>query len=468
MPSSSAPAATVALTCVPAFMVGLDNLVVVTALAPMRDDLRASVEQLSWTVNAYVLSVGVLMLTGAVVGDRLGRRRMFVAGLLLFSAASAAAALAPSAGWLIAARAIQGAGAALIMPLSLTLLSAAFPPNHRGAAIGAWSAIIGTAVAIGPLVGGAIVEGFSWRWIFWINVPIGLLAAVLSARTLAESFGTSRPLDPAGLTLASAGLLGLVWAIVRGNEAGWSGTETIIPGLFGMSLLAGFAWWQRRTDHPMLPPALVARPRFIAANAAAFLMSAGLWCAAFLVPQYLQTALGHSVLEAGLLMLPWTAVTIVITPLAGLLADRLGNRPLIASGLGLQAVGFAWLALAASPSTPYAELLGPFLLAGIGISLVFPGVANAVVGTEPTGELGLASAINSSLREIGGAFGVAVAVATFTAAGSVLSPQLFTDGMVAALLAAASLSLLGALAALGVSGAATHQPSELATDTTAA
>jgi EmrB/QacA subfamily drug resistance transporter len=467
MVSASSKTAAVVLTCVPAFMVGLDNLVVVTALAPIRDDLQASVEQLSWTVNAYVLSVGVLMLTGAVLGDRLGRRRMFVAGLLVFSAASAGAALAPSAGWLIAARVIQGAGAALIMPLSLALLSAAFPPNRRGAAIGAWSAIIGTAVAIGPLVGGAIVEGFSWQWIFWVNVPIGLLAAILSMRTLPESFGASRPLDLPGLALASGGLLGLVWALVRGNEAGWSDPETLVPGLLGVLLLAGFARRQRRTDHPMLPPALVARPRFVAANAAAFLMSAGLWCAAFLVPQYLQTALGHSVLEAGLLMLPWTAVTIVVTPLAGLLADRLGNRPLIASGLLLQAVGFAWLAATASPSSRYGELVGPFLLAGIGISLVFPGVANAVVGSEGSGELGLASAINTSLREIGGVFGVAVAVATFTAAGSVFSPQLFTDGMVAALLAAASLSLLGALAALGVSGAA-HPPSKLATDPTAA
>jgi EmrB/QacA subfamily drug resistance transporter len=468
MVSASSKTTAVVLTCVPAFMVGLDNLVVVTALAPIRDDLQASVEQLSWTVNAYVLSVGILMLTGAVMGDRLGRRRMFVAGLLVFSAASAGAALAPSAGWLIATRAIQGAGAALIMPLSLTLLSAAFPPNRRGAAIGAWSAIIGTAVAIGPLVGGAIVEGFSWQWIFWINAPIGLLAAVLSMRTLPESFGARRPLDLPGLVLASAALLGIVWALVRGNEAGWSDLETLVPGLLGVSLLAAFAWWQRSTDDPMLPPALVGRPRFIAANAAAFLMSAGLWCAAFLVPQYLQTALGHSVLEAGLLMLPWTAVTIVVTPLAGLLADRLGNRPLIATGLVLQAVGFAWLAATASPSSHYAELVGPFLLAGIGISLVFPGVANAVVGSEPTGELGLASAINSSLREIGGVFGVAVAVATFTAAGSILSPQLFTDGLVPALVVAASLSLLGALAALGVTRAVAPPPAQLATDPTAA
>jgi MFS family permease len=197
-------------------------------------------------------------------------------------------------------------------------------------------------------------------------------------------------------------------------------------------------------------------------------MTGGLWCAAFLVPQYLQTVLGRSALQAGLLMLPWTAVTIVITPLAGLLADRVGNRPLIATGLVLQSIGFAWLALTASPTSPYADLVGPFLVAGIGISLVFPAVANAVVGNEPSGELGLASAINTSFREIGGVFGVAVAVATFTAAGSVLSPQLFTDGLVAALVAAASLSMLGAVAALGVSGAAMQPATELATDPTAA
>jgi EmrB/QacA subfamily drug resistance transporter len=442
-----------ALTCVPAFMIGLDNLVVVTALATIRSDLGASVEQLSWVVNAYVLSFGVLMLTGALLGDRLGRRRMFVVGLVVFSAASAAAALTPSAGGLIAARAVQGAGAALIAPLGLALLAATFPPNRRGAAIGALSAIIGTAVALGPLVGGAIIDGLAWQWVFWINVPIGLLAAALSPRMLREAFGAARPPDLAGLALASAGLLGIVWAVVRGNDAGWAAAETLGPGLLGLLLLAGFARWQRTAAAPMLPPALFASRSFKAANAASFLMLAGLFCAAFVVPQYLQTVLGRSALEAGLQMLPWTAVTIVITPLAGSLADRVGNRLLIVAGLLLQAAGLAWFALAAAPDSDNAGLVGPLLTAGVGLSVVFPTVANAVVGGQASAELGLASAVNNAFREVGGVVGVAIAAAAFSAAGSVRSAAAFTDGTIAALAAAATLSALGVLAALGVSRA---------------
>lgn len=441
-------AAALALTCVPAFMVALDNLVVTTALATIRADLDASVEQLGWTINAYVLTFGVLMLAGAMLGDRLGRRRMFALGLALFTAASAAAALAPSATWLIASRALQGCGAALVMPLSLALVCDAFPAGRRGAAIGAWGAVTGTAVAIGPLVGGAIVEGISWQWIFWVNVPIGTVAVLLAPRLLTESYGARRPIDAPGMLLASAGLFGVVWGIIRANELGWGSAQIVGALVAGAALLAAFVARQARTAVPLLPRSLFANRGFVTANAVSFLMMAALFGAAFVVPQYLQTALGYSPLEAGLRLLPWTGVTMLVTPLAGAWADRIGDRPLMVAGLALQAVGFGWFAAIATPSSGDLALAAPLLVAGVGISLVFPAVANAIMGGLSVDDLGLASATNSSFREIGGVLGVAVAAAVFAGEGGFTTPQLFTDGTVPALTVACGLSALGALVAL--------------------
>jgi EmrB/QacA subfamily drug resistance transporter len=436
------------LCCVPAFMVALDNLVVSTALATIRRSLHASVASLSWTLNAYVLCLGVLMLAGAALGDRLGRRRMFVAGVGVFTLASAAAALSPSAGWLIAARAVQGAGAALVLPLSLALVSAMFPPGQRGAVIGIWGAVTGAAVAIGPLVGGAVVQGIAWRWIFWLNVPIGLLAAALAPRLFAESYGPRRPLDLPGLLLASGGLIGVVWGIVRSGTVGWTSVQTLPSLVVGVALLTAFAIWQVRAQTPLLPTGLLASLPIAAANGATFLMTAALWAAAFLIPQYLQTALGHRPLATGLLLLPWTAAPLFVTPLAGVWADRIGNRPLLVAGLTLQGIGFGWLAAIASATLSYAAMLPPLLVAGIGIALVFPTVANAVVGGIADEDVNLASAANTSFREIGGAFGVAIGFTVFAHNGGIDTPQLFTDGLVPALAVACGLSLLGAVLGL--------------------
>src|SRR3954454_25100255 len=243
----------VVLTAIGSLMAALDTLVVSTALSTIRLDLGATVEQLEWTVNAYNLSFAVLLITGAALGDRYGRRNLYAVGLGLFAAASAAAALAPNVGTLIAARAVQGAGSALIMPLGLALLSAAFPPEKRGAAIGIFSAITGLAVASGPLVGGAVVEGLAWQWIFWINVPIGLATVPLVLRKLRESRGPDAALDLPGLALVTGGALGVVWGLVRGNSAGWASPELIGSLAVGAMLVAAFVAWELRAPEPMLP-----------------------------------------------------------------------------------------------------------------------------------------------------------------------------------------------------------------------
>jgi EmrB/QacA subfamily drug resistance transporter len=441
-----------ALTGIGSLMAALDTLVVSTALSTIRVDLGASVEQLEWTVNAYNLTFAVLLLTGAALGDRYGRRNLYATGLGLFALASAACALAPSVGWLIGARAVQGAGAALLMPLGLALLSAAFPPERRGTAIGIFSAITGLAVASGPLVGGAVVEGISWEWIFWINVPIGLLAVPLVVGRLKESFGPDTSLDLPGLALVTSGALGIVWGLVRGNQAGWSSAEVIGSLAVGALLVAAFVAWELRAREPMLPLHFFRSRAFSAGNAAIFFTFASLFGAVFFYAQLLQTALGYGPLEAGLRLLPWTATFITVAPIAGALADRIGERPLMVGGLLLQAVGMAWLALIAEPGLAYTQLLGPFIVAGVGISMAIPAAQNSVVGSVGLEAIGKAAGTNSMMRELGGVFGIAVVVAVFAAAGGYASVAAFTDGFGPAIGVAAALALAGAIAGLALPG----------------
>ena len=303
-------------TTVALFMVVLDNLVVSTAIPVIRVDLGASLEQLEWTVNAYTLTFAAFLLTGAALGDRFGRRRVFMIGIAIFTAASAGAALAPSAEWLIAARAIQGIGGAIVTPLTLTLLSAAVPASKRGAALGVWSGVAGLAVASGPLVGGAVVEGLSWQWIFWLNVPIGLVLLPIASR-LQESYGPDKALDLAGLGLASAGLLSLTWGIINGHGHGWSSPEIVGALSVGAVLLAAFVLWERRMPEPMLPMRFFENRAFSAANAASLFMYFGMFGSIFLLTQFFQTAQGYSPLEAGLRVLPWTAMPLIVAPIAG-------------------------------------------------------------------------------------------------------------------------------------------------------
>ena len=441
------------LTSVASLMVALDALVVTTSLSAIRLDLGASIEQLEWTVNAYTLSFAVLMMTGAALGDRFGRRRLFVCGTSLFTLASAACALAPGVGWLIAARAIQGAGAALVMPLALALLSAAFPPAERGAALGVFSGVTGLAVLGGPVVGGAITQGIAWEWIFWLNVPIGVVLAPLAWRRISEGFGPAVRLDGPGLALVSAGVLGLVWALVRGNAAGWGSVEVVVSAVAGVLLLVLFVVRERRAVAPMLPLGLFRARAFSAGNAAIFFMTASLFGAVFFMAQFLQIAQGEGPLEAGVRLLPWTATLFVVAPLAGARIERFGERPFVAGGLLLQAVGMAWLAVVVTPGVAYGALVAPLVVAGIGASMTIPAAQSAVVGAVPRAQIGRASGTFSALRQLGGAFGVAILVAVFAAAGDYASPQAFVDGFTPAIAVSAVLSLCGAVAGLAIPGA---------------
>src|SRR3954470_2132772 len=439
---------TIVLASLGVFMSALDTLVVTTSLPALRLDLHASLQSLEWTVNAYNLAFACFLLTGAALGDRFGRRRMYTVGLLAFTAASAAAALSPSAGSLVAARAVQGAGAAIVFPLTLTLISEAFPAEKRGAAIGLWGGITGLGVAIGPVVGGAVVNGISWHWIFWLNVPVGIVLIPLAATRLTESFGPRPQLDIPGLLLAAAGAFGVTWGLVRANAAGWGSAEVLGSLAAGLALGGAFLAWERRTASPMIPVGLFRERTFASANAVSLFMYAGLFGALFLMSQFFQSCLGYSPLEAGVRLLPWSMPPMFIAPIAGALADRYGNRPFMALGLALQAAGLAWVALIAAPDASYLPIGAALVVAGTGTSFCFPTVANAVVGSVPAAEAGVASGTNATIRELGGVLGVAVLATVFARPGVFASPNTFVDGFVPALWVAVAFSGAGVLAAL--------------------
>jgi EmrB/QacA subfamily drug resistance transporter len=434
------------------FMVTLDNLVVSTALPSLRVDLGAGVESLQWVVNAYTLTFAVLLLPAAALGDRFGRRRMFLAGLSFFTFASALAAVAPSADALIAARAVQGAGAAVVAPLTLTLLSDAFPPARRGIALGIWSGVSGLGVALGPLVGGLVVDGLSWQYVFWINVPVGLALLPAARRVLTESHGPAPQLDLGGLALGSLGLLGVVFGIVRGNPAGWGSPEVVGSLLAGAALLVGFVVHETRTRYPMLPMRFFRSRGFAATNAVSLIMYFGIFGSIFFLTQVFQTAQHYTALESGLRTLPWTAMPIFIAPVAGLLSDRIGSRALMVAGLVLQAIAVAWIATVVQVDTPYLELVPAFVMGGAGMALVFAPAANAVLASVRPEEAGQASGATNAIREVGGVMGVAILVAVFSGSGSYASPQAFIDGVTPALWVGAAVLAAGALAATLVPG----------------
>jgi len=430
--SAARPMWTFVITSAALFMAVLDNLVVTFALPEIQVDFGASVQALEWTVNAFTLSFAVFLLTGATLGDRFGRKRMLTVGLVLFSASSAVCALAPNVETLLAGRAAQGIGAALIMPLTLTIVSAAFPGEKRGLALGAWSGIAGLAIALGPLVGGAIVTALSWQWIFWINVPIGAVIAPLAILRLSESFGRQNRLDLVGAGLASGGLFGIVYAIVRGGAVAWTAGEVLLALAAGAVLMIAFIAWELRAAFPMVSMHLFRNRTFSAANCVSLLMYFGMFGTFFLLAQFLQVAQGYSALEAGLRSLPWTGVPIFVAPLAGILAGRLGARNLIAAGLALQAVALVWLALIFAPDVSFGALLFPFLIGGTGMSLFFAPTTIVILGAVRPEEEGQASGVSNALRQLGTVLGVTVMGTIFAASGSFASPQAFTDGVVPA------------------------------------
>ena len=437
-----------ALTSAVSFMVSLDSQVVATALPVIRLRLHASLAALEWTVNAYTLSFAVLLLTGAAVGERFGRRRMLAAGVGLFTAASAACALAPNAGALIAARAVQGAGAALMLPLALAALSAAFPPQRRAWAIGIFSSVTGIAVLAGPVVGGAVTQGLAWSWIFWLNVPIGAVMIPLILTRMTATAGARTNLDPVGLFLATGGALGLVWALIRANSLGWASPEIIAMLATGALLGTAFVAWELRTSNPMIPIRLFGQRSFAAGNAAAFSVFAMLLALVFFMAQFLQNALGYDPLGTGLRLLPGWATLTLIAPFAGTLIARVGERPLVAGGLTMAAGGLAWIALTARTGLPYAQMVAPLVIAGSGASVAIPATMSAVMTGVPPKAIGQASGTLNMLRQLGGVFGIAICAAVFAARGGYASPAAFTNGFGPAMGACAGLALLGAAAGL--------------------
>ncbi len=436
------------ITSVAGFMAALDNLVVTTALPSIREDLGGALHDLEWTVSAYTLTFAVLLMFGAALGDRFGRRRLFLVGLAVFTGASAAAALAPGIESLIAARAVQGVGAAIMMPLTLTLLTAAVPAERRGMAYGIWGAVNGLAVASGPLVGGVLTEHLSWQWIFWLNVPLGLALLPLARLRLTESHGTGAPLDLPGTLLASGGLFGLVYGLVRGPADGWTGGIVLTALFAGAALLAGFVLYSTRARNPMLPMRLFRSRAFAGVNAASLLMFLGMFGSIFLLSQYMQGVLGYSPTEAGLRMLPWTGMPMLVAPIAGILSDRIGGRPVVATGLFLQAAGLGYLASVITADASYAIQLPGLIISGIGMALYFAPASALVMSSVRPAEQGIASGANNALREVGGALGIAIMSSIFAAQGGYESAQTFVDGLRPAVAVGAGVVALGGVAAL--------------------
>jgi EmrB/QacA subfamily drug resistance transporter len=441
----------VGLTSTAYFMVVLDALVVVTALPRMQRDLHVGLSSLQWTVNAYGIAFAAGIITAAALGDRFGRRLVFNSGLALFTLASAVCALAPSMTALVAARTVQGLGAAVVLPLSLTILTTAFPAEKRGMIVGVYGGLAGVAVALGPIVGGAVTQAIDWHWIFWINVPIGLAALLLGTRLLPESRGARERLDLAGASLVTAGVVALIWALTRANDSGWGSAEIIGSLAAGCLLLAAFIWWERRTAAPVVPLRLFATREFAIGNLTTYFLHGATFAAAFFITQEFQLARGYSPLGTGLRLLPFFATPMIVAPLAGALSDRIGRRPIMLVGLVLQALGYVWVAARGSLHTSWVELDVALLVAGVGISMALPTVPTTVLDAVAPEEMGKASGINYMAQRFGTVFAVAIASAVFAANGHLGSPAAVTAGFRPALWACVCFAVVAALSGIAIS-----------------
>ena len=446
----------VGLTSTAYFMVVLDSVVVITALPRMQRDLHVSLSSLQWTLNAYGIAFAAGIITAAALGDRFGRRKVFTIGLALFTAASVACAAAPSLSALIVARTVQGLGGAVVLPLSLTILTEAFPIERRGMIVGIYGGLAGLAVAMGPIVGGAVTQSIDWHWIFWINVPIGLAAVLLSLRLLPESYGAQERLDLVGVGLISAGVVALVWALSRATQVGWSSAEVLATLVAGTVLVGIFIRWEGSVREPMVPLHLFKARDFAAGNLTTFLMSGAIFAGGLLVTEYFQLGRHYSPVGAGVRLLPFFATPMLVSPVAGALSDRLGRRAITVVGLSLLTAGFVWVAWHGSLHTSWIELVIALLIAGVGISMALPTVPTAVLTAVAPHELGKASGINYMAQRFG---------AVFSAHGHLGTPAAVTAGFRPALWACAAFAALGVLAAVRMSGrpasAAAMEPGEV-------
>jgi EmrB/QacA subfamily drug resistance transporter len=439
-------------TSLPMFMATLDNLVMTSALPVIRGDLGSSVGQLSWFLNAYTLTFATFMLPAATLGDRLGRRRMMLAGIGLFTLASIGSALSTTSEALIVARAFQGLGAAAVMPLSLTLLAAAVPPAKRAAAIGIWGGVSGLGVALGPVIGGAVVEGVSWQAIFWLNVPVALVAIPLMLVAVPESRGIWQRLDLRGTVLLGGAVFLGIWGIVHGNDDGWTSPVVLGSLVASVLLVPAYVVHARARSFAVLPLRLFSSRGFSSANVIGLFFTLGMFGAVFLLAQYLQIVQGYTPLEAGIRTLPWTAAPMIVAPIAGAISPRTGLRPLLLTGLVLQAGSLVWLASLAESTAAYSSFVPALAMAGVGMGLTFAPSATAVLEGLPDSDFAVASSANSTIREFGVALGVALLTAVFLGNGGQLLPTGYTGAIGPALLTGAAAVGVAVVAAVFAPG----------------
>jgi len=397
------------------FMIMLDNTIVNVALPAIKNDLHIGVSELEWVVTAYALTFAVLLLTGGKLGDLLGRRLIFTIGLVVFTASSLACGLSSSATELIGARAVQGVGSALMMPATLSIITATFAARERGMAIGIWAGVSAMALAIGPLLGGVITEHISWNWIFYVNVPIGLLGILASIVVVPESKDTSHEqrLDLPGLLASGVGLLALVYALIEAHHYGW--TSATILGLFAVaaSALTAFVLLEQRQRLPMVDLTLFRNGTFAGANLVAILVTLAMFGIFVFFPIYMQTFLGWSPIQAGAALLPWTILIVIFAPIAGKLSDKVGSRWLIAAGM--TTVGLCCLELSTvGVGSTFWRLLPGFILGGLGMSFVMTPMSAAVMGAAPVDKAGVASGVLNTFRQVGVALGIAIMGAIIT------------------------------------------------------
>ena len=436
------------------FMIMLDNTVVNVALPSIERDLHISISQLEWIVTSYALVFAALLITGGKLADLLGRRKIFVVGLAVFSLSSLACGLAPSAGFLIGARAVQGVGAALMNPATLSIITATFPPKQRGQAIGIWAGVSALALAIGPLAGGLIVDNIGWNWIFFINVPVGVLGIVVSQFFITESRDTSheQSVDFPGLVTSAGALFALSYALIEGNQRGWSSAE-ILGLLAGAAvLLAAFIVLESRQRLPMLDLSLFRISSFVGANVVALLVSLGMFGVFFYISLYVQNILGYSPTKAGAVFLPMTILIILIAPIAGKLSDRIGGRWLMGGGMTLLGISLLFYQRVGLHST-FWTLLPSLVLGGVGMALTMSPMTSVAMGSVPVDKAGVGSGVLNSFRQVGGSLGIAVMGAILAAylhagPGTQLAKQQYVDGLHAALLVSALIAFAAAIVAV--------------------
>lgn len=394
--------------CLSLLVVTIDNTVLNTALPTLARDLHASTRGLQWITDAYTLLFAALLVTAGALGDRYGRRGALLVGLAVFAAGSVGSALSGGTGTLIAFRAVMGLGAAFVMPGTLSILSAVFPPTERPAAIGAWSAVAGIGIVVGPTLGGFLLDHFSWGSVFWVNVPLAALAIVAVRAVVPSVSGSDRhPLDPVGALISIAGLAALVDAVIEAPDRGWLSPTTLLEAAAAVVLIGAFIVWELRSTHPMIDIRVFANRAFSGAAGAVTLTFFALFGSLFALTQYLQLVHGYTALSAGIRALPFAAAMGVVSPLSSLAAGRLGVRRVLPAGLVLMAGGLLWLAQA-QPMTPYVTVMGAVVLMGAGMGLVMAPASTVIMNALPVHQAGAGSAVNDTVREVGGALGVAV------------------------------------------------------------